>query len=373
MPGVDVHFAFSDSHQDSTESQLRDNPTVTYHVLPKPALVHSKRIKRLFTPYYDVHEIRTMIEAEKILINKIKPDYIIHDFRHTLAISSQLTNVPLITLNDFYWSSLYSDLATPLIVGKIYLFWRKFLPKSIVNLIIKAAEAVHVQPFNTIAREYGLQTFKELRDLFSYGLQNWLYDTPSVLPFENIPKNKLLGPVIWETDIEIPTWLQELAPKSAISINFGSSGDPAVLHKYVEVLKKAHVPLVVITARKTIVRPEPGVYVAEYIPFTKVLEKSRLCICHGGSSIVYQAINVQVPVLGTPSYVAQLYSMFRFAEMGIGIHLPKNEISEKAILLQVNNLLHDTSYQTKLNKARQQITQYQWSDRVVILIEELFK
>ncbi len=350
MPMVTVHFASSSPVQPFSKSESSNDVDITYHALPKPKMSFVKRITRVFFPYYNVSEIQSMINAELTLINLIKPDLIIHDFRHSLAISSQLTHVPLITLTDFYWSKLYHDHAKSLIFSKIPVFWRKYLPRYRTMQFIHLAEFIHVKPFNKIANKYKLNIFIDLRDLFSYGKENWVYDVTSVAPFKQTATTKMIGPVIWETDARVPEWLLELQPNSAICINFGSGGDPVVLQKYVEALAGSYQPLIVVTAGKVVIKPRPGLYVADFIPFSKVLEKSKLCICHGGSSIVYQAINAQVPILATPTYNAQLYSMYQFAKLGVGVLLPRREVRKKTIRLHVDRLLNDDSYITSLER-----------------------
>ncbi len=337
-PEYDVHFACSMNPSLYAETGL------SVHHLPGPEPKRlQQRIERVFFPLYTQREIQEMVAAEIDLLARLKPDLVIHDFRNTLAISTHVAHVPLITLTDFYWSAAYTP---PLVVpdNPLITLIGQTLAQKLTAFLTPRVEHIHVAPFNAVAAMYGLTSFKNLRHLYTSGAENWLYDIPSIIPFKTTSRIQSIGPVRWEHGGQLPEWLHGIPDHAAICITFASNGDPRHIPPLIKSLRASHTPIIILTAGRIESTPEQGIYCADFLPINAVLKKSKILICGGGSTLAYAALAAQVPVIGIPANITHWYTMKRFEALKLGILIPPHQLTNTRIHTSIATLTTDPAY-----------------------------
>jgi len=345
---------------------------LTIHQLYSPeADILEKRVRRVLSPLYTKRDIAKMVKADLHLIDKVQPDLIIHDFRNTIAIAAQVKKVPVVSLNDFYWNRNYQDKGiipdTPL--SKILGYK---LARILGKPIAPAIDKLHVGQFNAIAKQYGVKAFKNLRDLYNFGQEQWLFDIPAMLPSTD-EKTKFIGPLTWESEEKVPAWLGGLEDKSAICITFTSSGNQDLVEKIIQQVKTFNRSIIVLTAGKYHLPPEENVHIASLIPLKKVLQKSQLLITTGGSSMVYHALREAVPVIGIPQNITHWYSMVRFSELEIGTLVPPESVSGQRFKQVLTKSINDNDYAERNEKFRNQLQAYNPKERLDSLCQGILK
>jgi UDP:flavonoid glycosyltransferase YjiC (YdhE family) len=350
-----------------------NNENIQIHKLPSPdAKILGKRVEDVFFPLYKENEISEMVKAEITLLESLKPDLVIADFRNTLAISTRVTKSPLIFLSDFYWHKEYLD--KPMIVPDTklsHLIGYK-LARSLGRPLTPLIEKWHVSQFNLVARKYGLNTFANLREIYNSGDEKWLLDIPKVWPDLDLAKSKtkFVGPMTWDVDIETAERIHQLADKSAICITLASSGTDKKVIEILRVAKEFGLPLIVLTADKFTLPEVPNIYVEKFLPLSVALAKSKVFIGTGGSSVVYPAIKAGVPVIGIPQNITHWYSMRRFAVMGIGKLVLPEEVSSGSLETSLLEILSSGSFADKIADCQQNLNEYDIYSRINDSIKE---
>ena len=66
------------------------------------------------TPVYDLPTLRRYVAEDIDLIERVKPDLIVGDFRLSLSVSARLVGIPYTTITNAYWSPFIRNMPFPL-------------------------------------------------------------------------------------------------------------------------------------------------------------------------------------------------------------------------------------------------------------------
>jgi UDP:flavonoid glycosyltransferase YjiC (YdhE family) len=275
-------------------------------------------------PLYDADTLSRYVEADLALIDRIKPDLIVGDFRLSLSVSAPLRQIPYAAVVNAYWSP-YADIAYPIPDLPLTRLFGVGLAQRLFDLVRPLAFALHAQPLNQVRRRYGLPALgHDLRRSYTWGDYTLYPDIPEIAPMRDLPPNhRFLGPVLWSTDTTLPDWWDQLPQdKPVVCFTLGSSGNADFLPAALRALAQLPITLIVATVGKNLPLPLPAnVFHAEYLPLQAALQRTQLLICNGGSLTTYQAIACGVPVIGICSNLDQLLNMAAMQRLGCGIAL----------------------------------------------------
>lgn len=332
--------------------------------------IFRQRMKTL-TPYYSAKELITYVTDEQKLLTDVQPNVVMSDFRHSLALSARLCHVPYVPLLDFYWSPRYDvpavvpdSIFTSLVGERISRFFAPGATKLYWYLTLRA--------FNIAARHFGLPTYRSILDVYTDGSAVIYFDIPSVPDFTNIPKHHyFVGPCLWEMPASAPSWLTSLPDDSACFICVGSTGAKVSLSRVSDALLPLGMPQIIATADHTVTFSSPQVFAAPYLPLSIVLKKSACVVCHGGTSMVYQALTYGLPFIGMPSNAAHWYGSLQFEKRGYGITLSPETATPEVIRAAVHTLLTDTAYAERCRVAQEELRHYDWRTRIPDVLDTL--
>lgn len=305
-------------------------------------------------PLYSAETLTRYVEEDLALLDRIKPDLVVGDFRLSLAVSAPLRRIPYAAVVNAYWSP-YADTAYPVPDLPMTRFLGVPFAQKVFDVVRPVAFALHARPLNRVRRKFGLPPLgSDLRNVYTWGDTTLYADIPEVVPTRDLPANhRYLGPLLWSTKTQLPEWWNSLPKdKPVVFLTLGSSGRADLLPLALEALSRLPVSVVVATARKIALAAVPAnVYVTDYLPVDVASRRAQLVICNGGSLTTYQALASGVPVIGICSNMDQLLNMQALENLGAGILLRAARTSVEEIFRTANTLLGQEAF----NRAARQV------------------
>nr|WP_315261075.1 glycosyltransferase [uncultured Duganella sp.] len=325
-------------------------------------------------PVYDAATLAQYVLDDLRLLQTLKPDVVIGDFRLSLSVSARLAQVPYVGVINAYWSPYvaqrYRVPAIPL---------ARLLPiplaQRLFNLVRPAAFALHSMPLNRVRRAYQLPSLgADLRRIYTDADQVLYADIPEMFPARDLPvTHSYLGPVMWSPPTGLPSWWNALPhARDIVYVTLGSSGQGALLPKVLQAL--APLPLTVIAATAGTVEPgllPDNAHVAQYLPGELAAARSRLVICNGGSPTSQQALAAGVPVLGIAGNLDQYLNMDGVLRAGAGALLRSDRLAGEALRSAVLRLLSQPEPRDAARRLAQQFQRYDAGARLSGVLAQL--
>jgi len=341
----EVHFASSTEF----DFVFPEQSTITKHVIN--SIPSSQFIKALSTGarLYDKKTLAGYIDEDIALIEYLKPDIVVGDFRLSLAVSATKCHVPYIALTNAHWSPYSSKKDYPLPTH----FMTKYLGLRVTDFFFQAIRPIifnyHARPHNQLRVDYNLEPIGGLSQVYTYGDYTMYLDVPELIPMTPLPKNHyFIGPLIWSPSIPLPTWFNKLkGSKQTVYVTLGSSGVASALPAIVSVLSQLDVNIVVSTAGRFNLSMAENIYVEDYLPAIEIIKKCDLVVCNGGSATAYQALSEGVPVLGIASNMDQYLTMSYIEIEKVGKLLRSEQASNVTLLKKVAEELLVGGYKSK--------------------------
>lgn len=296
---------------------------------------------------YSVKTLTQYVEDDLALLDRVKPDLVIGDFRLSLAVSAPLRRIPYAAVVNAYWSP-YADISYPVPDLPVTRILGVALAQKLFDAVRPIAFALHARPLNRVRRNFGLPPLDaDLRNAYTWGDYTLYADIPEVVPTQHLPSHhRYLGPVLWSTKTPLPAWWNSLPQdKSVIFLTLGSSGQADLLPMTLTALSRLPVTVIVATAGKVALAEVPdNAYIADYLPVDIASRRAQLVISNGGSLTIYQALASGVPVIGICSNMDQLLNMNAVARLGAGMALRATGVSTAGLSEAATAILHKPSY-----------------------------
>ena len=325
--------------------------------------------KRLYTSKVLERYVRDDLK----LIEAIKPDLIIGDFRLSLSVSTRLKGIPYVAITNTYWTP-YSDnqyCVPQLPMTKIL---GVGLSQVIFNLSRPLVFAAHCMPLNKVRKKYGMPSLgNDLRAVYSDADQLWLADMGEYFPVSPTAKNThYLGPLPWSPRNKIPPWWDKLDEnKAIIYVTLGSSGNTRLLPVVLEALATLPVTVIAVTAGRTRLSKIPdNAFISDYLPGDKATARASLMICNGGSLSTYQAIQGGTPVLAIVGNLDQHLNMSYVRHSGIGETLRSDYVTTTKIHALAQELLSEPGYAKAAKLAQTTALNYKLQHQLPKLIDQ---
>ena len=363
----EVHFACSDfdplifSRLDWHRHELR---TIGGSAVQK-ALEAGKRI-------YEKSTLMRYVKAELQLIDRVKPDLIVGDFRLSLSVSAPVSGVPQATLINAYWSPQRSEREFPVpdhpivrLLGES--LSAQYFPKAIGRVFDHFAA-----PLNAVRRRYGLPEIGSLLEVLTHGDYTLYADTPGLVPTHNLPgHHAYLGPVLWEPDVVLdPTLVDASDPRPLVYVTLGSSGNLAALPAVLDALAKLPVRAVLATAGRAEFGSIPGnVRVCRFAPGAGLARLASVVVSNGGSTTSYQALSEGTPVVGIASNFDQYLAMQAIERAGAGVLIKARSISEHAVKTAIERVLGTPSYTRQALGVAEEFSRYRAGERFASFVD----
>ena len=329
---------------------------------PLNSLSTEKFLKRVAggKPTFEYSEIREYVVDDLALLEKVKPDLVIGDLRHSLQISARIARTPYFSLVNAYWSSY----ARPNFIVPDHILVRLLgerLADSGFKILAPLLMAAHTLPMNRARYHFGLPLVSHLQQVYTDADHILYVDVPDLIPTYNLPLNHhYLGPVVWSPSTPLPEWWSRLDPqKPCIYVTLGSSGDTDAQPTILGALESLPVSVLVATAGRTGTRNIPGnAYIADYLPGIEAAARSALVICNGGSPTTLQALVCGVPVIGIASNLDQYLNIDYVERAGAGKTLRADALTVSGLKAVSKLMLSDSTYKRSAVMLQSQMATY---------------
>ena len=325
-------------------------------------------------PLYNIETLIQYVENDLELLDNVKPDLVVGDFRLSLAVSAPLRRIPYAAVVNAYWSP-YADIDYPVPDLPMTRFLGVRLAQKLFNIIRPVAFAMHARPLNRVRCYYGLSPLgSDLRNIYTWGDYTLYADLPELVPTRPLPANhRYLGPPLWSVHAPLPDWWHYLSDnKPVILMIMGSSGHAELLPIALSALSELPITVIAATAGKIELPNVPAnAFVVDYLPLDLVARRASLIICNGGSLTTCQAIASGVPILGICSNMDQLLNMIAIERLGAGLCLRAASIKPAQLKEAVLTVLKTPTYARAAEQARKQFRQVDTGQRFRAFISEV--
>lgn len=326
-------------------------------------------------PLYDTTTLSGYVEADLALLDRVRPDLVVGDFRLSLAVSAPLRQVPYAAIVNAYWSP-YAETPYPVPDLPATRMFGVRAAQWVFDRIRPMVFALHARPLNRIRRRHGLPSLgHDLRRVYTWGDYTWYADIPEVIPtLGSMPVNhRYLGPVLWSAGAPVPAWWNDVPDsRPIVCLTLGSSGDSAFLPGALQALAGLPITLLVATAGASVPPSQsPHLYITDYLPLEAVLRRASLLICNGGSLTTYQAMACGVPVIGVCSNMDQLLNMQAMQRLGCGVLLRAGRLRPGQLAVAVARMLQDPAPARAATLMGETLARYDSAHRFRELVSEI--
>jgi len=314
-------------------------------------------------PLYDDATLMRYVKDDLALIERVKPDLIIGDFRLSLSVSARLCNLPYVAISNLYWSPYAQqrypvpDLPLTRLVGIA-------AAQMVFSLVRPMAFALHCGPLNRVRKRFGLPSLgRDLRRVYTDADLTLYADVPGYVRTVSLPSNhRPIGPLLWSPGTALPRWWDDV--KIGVPLIYVTLGSSGAADKLVEVLKGVvglGALAMVATAGRVSIPTElkkRGVYVADFLPGADAVKRADLVICNGGSPATQQALAAGKPVLGLPSNLDQYLNAASLARAGVGKWLRSDRLRANDLASVVSSMLGDAVLHRRAREAQAHLAAY---------------
>jgi UDP:flavonoid glycosyltransferase YjiC (YdhE family) len=368
----EVHFACANGY----ESFLVGSRDITHW--PIKSIPSERFLHALATgaPLYDKDTLESYLGDELRLIDDVRPDLVVGDFRLSLAVSTSLSKIPYVAITNAHWSPYSSTSRFPLPELPITRLLGVQLTTWIFHGLQQLILDYHGRAVNELRRKYGLCPLGDLRHVYTHGDFTLYADIPQVAPTTGLPStHHYIGPILWSPDVPLPRWWNDvsLSERAVAYVTLGSSGKISLLPTVIEAIAALPVNVLVATAGRIRLNSLPGnVWVADYLPGLKAAQCSSVVVCNGGSATVYQALAAGVPVLGIVSNMDQHLTMAGVARAEAGIALRSEQTTHNSVADAASELMCNSSYRRSATRLAKESSKFNAVSRFIAFIDTLF-
>lgn len=309
-------------------------------------------------PLYATKILTGYVNEDLKIIAQQQPDFIIGDFRLSLAISARLAKVPYATLTNAYWSP-YAVLDYPVPEISLTKICGVAIAQHLFNWVRPFVFKLHASAFNRTCEKFGLSPLRvDMREVYTHADYTLYADDATLFTVPNLPANHVfIGPVLWSAVVPMPEWWATLpADKPIVFVTLGSSGDSRLLPMLVDTLGQMPVTVICVTASLAKFESRyPNVFISEFLPSDVAVKKADILICNGGSPMVYQGLAENKAIIGIPSNLDQYLMMSVLLNAGKGRMIRAGNANTRSIRDAVGAAIDDLS---SLNKLLPQSSDY---------------
>jgi MGT family glycosyltransferase len=93
-----------------------------------------------------------------------------------------------------------------------------------------------------------------------------------------------------------------------------------------------------------------NIIVKNHIPQLEVLQKADLFISHAGMNSINESLYNGVPMILIPQMYEQDFNAFRVQQLGAGVYIKPREVTEEALISNVDKVINTKSYYLNAKK-----------------------
>ncbi len=318
--------------------------------------------------FYCNHLVRHIVDEEVNLINKIKPDLLVHNNRPTLKISSQVTKKKLVsivipTLVRYYDYRFFipdNHFLNQLIP---FVDVNRILPSKVVKMVYDITVRKWVRGMNEVLRYFNLKEIKDYLEACE-GDITLINQTYGLGKFKNLPENYyFLEQDLDSTFGQKYSWIKDVKKakkenKKIIYVSMGSSAFeayPLVIKNLANFVLEHQDEYVLISNHcglESDYKDKKNIYIEKFIDIKSIMEYIDIVVTHGGINTLNECVINYKPVVGVPEQGEQLWNLKYIEYLGLGKAVTQLQLRNDNNLLKdtINDILHDKSYLQSLKR-----------------------
>lgn len=323
-------------------------------------------------PVYDAATLRRYVCDDLRLIDEVRPDLIVGDFRLSLSVSARLARIPYMAISNAYWSP-YAERRIPLPEHPITRIVGLSIAEAAFAAIHPLIFAYHARPLNRVRREHGLPSLgSDLCRVYTDADVTVYTDTDDFIPARDVPPNQVyIGPVLWSPPLEQPQWWSTIGTeRPLVYVTLGSSGKRGLLAVVLEALATLACSVVAATAGERVTSAPTNAHLAEYLPGEAIAANASLVVCNGGSPTSQQALAAGAPVLGLASNMDQFMNMTAVARRGAGCLIRAECATAAGIREAAVAMLAEPRYASAARQMAASYARYRPGERFAAVVAE---
>lgn len=281
------------------------------------AIFLDKPDMKSISKFRDVTYLFEIIKSEIKVINDIKPDVIVVDFRLTSTVSAAISQVPTVFITGsggLPYGCYLPNPGYPMLLHK--------LTVKVIQKIIWLAKKPYLEAlYKCYVTLGGKLNTTELFTRMIYIVPEFSGYLP---PVDDSLKINYVGPIFWPGfDQYKPKWLDKISPDGkTVYLSFGGTGyDAGKLVDLSQIFTDSGYRVIIsasIIADVTAFPKNPQLFVARFLPGSLACSKVDVVVCHGGYGTMMQAVLNSKPVVSIPFNPDQLLHGLRLQELGMG-------------------------------------------------------
>jgi MGT family glycosyltransferase len=244
---------------------------------------------------------------------------------------------------------------------------RAFLKPQVLRLflppLIKGMRASNdsLRLAQALGEQYGVRPLTRVEFLNAPGDLIISYSSAAYVPLsESLPENVKLVGWTWQENATDESFVHD-SPRPLIYISLGTVANEnlAFFQTCVSALADSPYDVLISTGGRFNIEQfgaiPDNIMIKAWVPQTQVLQQAGLFITHGGLNSVHEGLYCGLPLLVVPQQAEQTFNGMRVAELGAGLMLKPDEVTETLLRERVRLLLSDTAYSTAADRLSQSL------------------
>lgn len=368
--GYEVCFA-----RDPRYSHLVDESgleTIDLKSLPN-SIAHARLARQ--EPVHDADTLERYVQEDVRVLRTFKPDIVVGDQRHSLAVSSRLEKVPYINIADAQWSPFVNvpyELPNSPLAGIVGMP----LSNLIFQMVQPMAFAYQSVPLNIVRMKHGLPGISpDIRVCNTFGDHTVYPNYPDLFPLKSplSPTHTFIGPILWSPTVDKPEWWNRVPTDRAIVyVSLGSTGRADLLGTLIQVLGRLPVTAIVATAGRWKAETIPdNIFIAEFLPGTEAAARSQLVICNGGTMSGQQALSTGAPYLGLISNLDQMIFSTVVRNASACELLRETDVNEMTLPPLILGMLAQKKYQAAAKRIAAHTEKLEYREKFKFIVQSI--
>lgn len=321
-----------------------------------------------------LQELTDFRKSDAHLINEIKPDLIINDFRLSAYSVAKSSNIPFINLIQYHWHPQFKKENLLPYVKPVKIFGRR-LSSLLSPLISPLILNSQLKTINQFLNTNNIQNCENIYEFYCAGDYLTFPDTPSIFNSPQLRSNEFfMGPLIWKnTETPWPTdWPHEKTSQKSIYLTMGSTGNHNLIPKLAQALSAENFRLFISTSgHKYKNMPTKNTYLSDFVPAESVLALSQLIICNGGTSTTYHGIANGTPVFAFPTNMDQYLHCHQLKVNGVADYENFNELDIVRFVEKVFYLVSTEETRAHVKELRNEIIKLEQENPLKTFLDKL--
>ena len=330
--------------------------------VPKEKTLNLARRGTLVDPWWWHRVVADSIRSDIDVIERVRPQVVLGDMHWSLRASSLSCGVPYVSLVNASWTNHFSHPIAALDGHLLTTLLGRGVATRTFPAFKRGALWFWALPYKLWRLGRGNRALRagNLLEVVEGDL-TLLADVPEFCPTRGLPPTvRYVGPIVWKPRLPDPAWLGNLSPdRPVVYVSMGSTGHRGLFETAVEAFRGSDYQ--VLMTMGELARPSslpPNVFATDFAAGERLLARADVCINHGGSGTVYQALGAGVPIVGVPTHIDQQIQLQLCERSGVGRMVPQRDLTPPRLRRAVDEVRSDPGYRRNAQRLAAVIARY---------------